>query len=81
MLFCCLWSLEQFCSLSPNTSKATKISQINEGMSKIFPLQVQGVMGMWVGAYEQFMFWSLRSLNVTLLSLHFQKVFWFFITF
>jgi len=35
---------------------------------------MKGVMGMWVNIYDQFVVWSLRSLNVTLLSLHFKKL-------
>ncbi len=63
-----LCSSKQFCSCSPNTSKTTKIFQINEGMSKICPLQMKGVMGLWVHIYEQFALLNLRSLDVVLLS-------------
>jgi hypothetical protein len=52
-----------------------KIIQIDEGMSKICLLQVKGVMGMmWVGTYDQFAFYNIRSLEVIILSLHFKKV-------
>jgi hypothetical protein len=43
-------------------------------MNKLCLLEVKGVMGMWVGTYEQFAFWTLRSLDVDLLVLHFKKV-------
>jgi hypothetical protein len=33
-----------------------KIIQIDEGMNEICLLQVKGVMGMWVGTYDQFVF-------------------------
>jgi hypothetical protein len=41
---------------SNGTSNATKFAQINEGLNKICILQVKGVMGMWVGIYNQFAF-------------------------
>jgi len=66
-----LYCFQRFCKTSDG---ANKIVQIDEGLNKICVLQVKGVMGMWVGIYDQFAFWSLRVLDVTLLSLHFNKV-------
>jgi hypothetical protein len=41
---------KRFCKVSDGASNATKISQINEGMTKICLFQMKGVMGMmWVG--------------------------------
>jgi hypothetical protein len=41
-------------------------------MNKICLRQVKGVMGMmWVGKYDQFAFWNLRSLDIIILSLYF----------
>jgi hypothetical protein len=69
-----LYCFENFCKASDGAFNATKIVQIDEGLNKICVLQVKGVMGTWVGIYDQFVFWSLRFLNITLLSLHFNKV-------
>jgi hypothetical protein len=54
--------------------KAIKIFQIDETMSKLCPLEVKGVIDMWVGTYEQFAFWSLRFLDIALLAFHFKKL-------
>jgi hypothetical protein len=59
---------------SPSASKAIKVFQTDEIMNKLCLLEVKGVMGMWASTYEQFLFWSLRSLDVALLVLHFKKV-------
>jgi hypothetical protein len=40
------WSPKTFCSPSFDASYATKIIQIDEGMSKIWLFQVKGIMGM-----------------------------------
>jgi hypothetical protein len=69
-----LYCFQRFCKASDGAFNATKIVQIDEGLNKICILQVKGVMGMWVGIYDQFAFWSLRFLDITLLSLHFNKV-------
>jgi len=69
-----LYFFQRFCKASDGAINATKIVQIDEGLNKICVLQVKGVMGMWVGIYDQFAFWSLRSLAITLLSLHSKKV-------
>jgi hypothetical protein len=37
-----------FCEALDVPSNATKVVQINEGMSKICLFQMKGVMGMWV---------------------------------
>jgi hypothetical protein len=44
------------CSPSDGTMNATKIVQIDEKMNKICFLQMKGVMGKWVGTYDQFAF-------------------------
>jgi len=70
-----LYFFQRFSKALDGAFNVTKIVQIDEGSNKICILQVKGVMGMWVGIYDQFAFWSLRSLDVTLLSLHFKKVY------
>ncbi len=45
-----------FCKALDGAFNATKIVQIDEGLNKICILQVKGVMGMWVGIYDQFAF-------------------------
>jgi len=42
-----------FLSPSFGTSNATKITQLDEGMTKICFFQVKGVMGMWVCTYDR----------------------------
>ncbi len=75
-MLCCFWSSKIFCSPSFGASYVTKIVQINKGMNMICLFQVKGVTGMmWVGTYDQFAFYNLRSLEVIILSLHFKKVF------
>jgi hypothetical protein len=56
------------CRTLDGATNAAKIAQIDKGLNKICILQMKGVMGMmWVVTYDQFTFWSLRSLDVTLL--------------
>jgi hypothetical protein len=56
------------CKTLDGATNATKIVQIDKGLNKICILQMKGVMGMmWVVTYDQFTFWSLRSLDITLL--------------
>jgi len=69
-----LYCFQSFYKASDGAFNATKIVQIDEGLNKICVLQVKGVMGMWVGIYDQFALWSLRFLDIILLSLHFNKV-------
>jgi len=64
---------QRFCKVLDGAFNAT--IKIDEGLSKICVLQVKGVMGMWVGIYDEFAFWNLRSLDIILLSLHVKKVF------
>jgi hypothetical protein len=45
-----------FFKASDGASNAIKISQIDQGMSKICLLKVKGVMGMWANTYDQFAF-------------------------
>jgi hypothetical protein len=72
----CLWPSKRFYKVSDDAFNATKIVQIDEGTSKICLLQMKGVTGMmWVATYDQFAFKNLRSLDVTLLSLHLKKDF------
>jgi hypothetical protein len=52
----CLCTSKRFCKYSNDTSSATKITQIDEGMTKICLLQVKEVMDMWVGTYDEFAF-------------------------
>jgi hypothetical protein len=74
-LLCCFGSSKTFFNPLLVTSNSTKIVQIDEGFSNIHLFQVKGVMGMmWVGTYGQFAFLSLRSLDATLLSLHFKNI-------
>jgi hypothetical protein len=73
----CLFTFKTFCKALDVASNATKIAQINEGMSKICLLQMKGVMGMWVNTYDQFAFCSLKFLDVALLSLHFKNNFFY----
>jgi hypothetical protein len=74
-LLCCFGSSKKKFNPLLGASNSTKIVQIDEGFSKIHLLQVKGVMGMmWVGTYDQFAVWSLRSLDATLLSLHFKNI-------
>ncbi len=68
------YCFQRFCKASDGAFNAKKNVQIDEGLSKICILQVKRVMGMWVGIYDQFAFWSLSFLDITLLSLHFKKV-------
>jgi len=49
---------QRFCKALDGAFNANKIVQIDEGLNKICVLQVKGVMGMWVGIYDQFAFWS-----------------------
>jgi hypothetical protein len=68
-----LYFVQRFCKALDGAFNATKIVQIDEGLNKICILQVKGVMGMWVGIYDQFAFWSLRFLDVTLFIFAVQK--------
>jgi ligand-binding SRPBCC domain-containing protein len=70
----CFFTFKTFCKALDVASNATKIAQINKGMSKICLPQMKGVMGMWVSTYDQFAFWSLKSLDITLLSFHFKNI-------
>jgi hypothetical protein len=45
-----------FCNTLDGASNATKMAQIDKGLNKICILQVKGVIGMWVGIYNQFAF-------------------------
>jgi hypothetical protein len=64
-LLCCLWSLKQFCSPSPSTSKATKISQINEGMNKICLYKWRGL---WACGWH---IWTVYVLEPKIFERHF----------
>jgi hypothetical protein len=71
----CLCTSKICCKTLDGATNATKIAQIDKGLNKICILQMKGVMGiMWVVTYGQFAFWSLRSLDVTLMSLHFKNM-------
>jgi hypothetical protein len=70
-----LYCFQRFCKALDCAFNATKIAKIDEGLSKICALQVKGVMGMCVGNYHEFVFWSLRFLDITPLSFHFKKVY------
>jgi hypothetical protein len=70
----CFYTSKTFCKVLNVASNLTKITQIDEGMSKKCLLQMKGVMGMWVHTYNQFAFWSLKSLDIILLSLHFKNL-------
>jgi hypothetical protein len=69
-----LYCFQRFCKASDGAFNARKLVQIDEGLRKICVLQVKGVMGMCVGNYHSFVFWSLKFLDITLLSFHFKKV-------
>jgi hypothetical protein len=63
----CLCTSKIFCKTLDGASNATKITQIDKGLNNVCILQMKWVMGMmWVATYDQFTFWSLRSLDVTL---------------
>jgi len=64
---------QRFCKALDGVFHATKIVQIDEGLNKIFIFQMKGIIGMWVDIYDQFAFWSLRSLDVTLIIFALQK--------
>jgi hypothetical protein len=64
---------QRFCKALDGAFNVTKIVQIDEGLNKICILQVKGVIGMWVGIYDQFAFWSLTSLVVNVFIFAFQK--------
>jgi len=46
------YCFQRLCKASDGAFNATKIVQIDEGLSKICILQVKRVMGMWVGIYD-----------------------------
>jgi hypothetical protein len=72
-MFRCHIIFQRFFKALDGVFHATKIVQIEEGLNKIFIFQVKGIMRMWVGIYDQFAFWSLRSLDVTLFIFALQK--------
>jgi len=47
---------QRFCKALAGAVNTTKIVKIDEGLNKICILQVKGVIGMWVGIYDQFAF-------------------------
>ncbi len=70
----CLCTSKIVCKTLDGASNATKMAQIDKGLNKICILQMNGVMGMmWVATYDQFTFWSLRCLDVTLFFQRFFK--------
>jgi hypothetical protein len=70
----CVYTSNLFGKTSNGTSDATKITQMDGIMNKICFFQVKGVIGMWVVTSDQVAIWSLRSLDIILLFLHFKKV-------
>jgi hypothetical protein len=49
-----------FCKALDVPSNATKVVQINEGMSKICLFQMKGSWACGLSTYDQFAFWSLK---------------------